>query len=118
MPGSNCVTNVCDKEKRLFIDFLGNVDYNETQAVVTFPNGTRGGSRLAFSIPIIEDNIAEYFEQIRVTASARGSGIGIYTRLTYSRNVRIYDDDRELIKLFARPRTRTVYFVCLFFSAS
>ena len=62
---------------------------------LTFPVGAQGGATLVLIIPLIDDNIAEFNEQFRLTASVRGSGIGIYTGLTHSRSIRITDDDRE-----------------------
>ena len=59
--------------------------------------GTRGGARLPFNVSVIDDNIAEYYEDFIVTASVRGSGFGIYTRLSHNNRVRIFDNDRELI---------------------
>ena len=59
--------------------------------------GTGGGARLPFNVSVIDDNIAEYYEDFRVTASVQGSGFGFYTRMSHSSSVRIYDNDRELI---------------------
>ena len=77
--------------------FIGNVDFNETQATITFPNGTQGGARVPFSVPIIDDNIAEYNEYFIISSRVRGSGIGVFTRLSYDRYILIRDNDRKLI---------------------
>lgn len=62
-----------------------------------FPSGSEGGDRLSFSIPIIDDNIAEYQERFQVRASTSGSGIGVYSRTTYTEYVYIIDNDRKFI---------------------
>ncbi len=77
------------------IPFTGNVDYNETQLTLTFPSGSRGGDTISFSVPIIDDNIAEQRESFRITASTNSNGIGIYSRTSHTRIVYINDDDRE-----------------------
>ncbi len=76
--------------------FTGNVDYHETQLFLTFPNGSTGGVRIPFSVPLIDDNIAEHQEHFLITASTSGNGIGIYPQTTYSQSAFISDDDREL----------------------
>ena len=92
---------------------LGDVDYVHTETTLIFPSGTQGGARLTFSVPIIDDNIAEYREDFTVTATVHGDGIGIYTRLIYSRNVRIRDNDGKL-----RTTYNGVNFLCLSSSLS
>ncbi len=77
------------------VSLIGNVDYNETQLTLTFPSGSTGGVNIPFSIPVIDDNIAEYRENFRITASTSGNGIGIYSITSYTRFVAINDNDRE-----------------------
>ncbi len=50
---------------------------------------------IPFSVPIIDDNIAERQEYFRITASTSGNGIGIYSRTIRTRTVNIRDNDRE-----------------------
>ncbi len=77
------------------IPFTANFDYNETQLTLIFPSGSRGGDRIPFSIPIIDDNIAEFEEYFRITASTSGNGIGIYSKTSYTLQSSIRDNDRE-----------------------
>ncbi|XP_064385443.1 uncharacterized protein LOC135334236 isoform X4 [Halichondria panicea] len=77
---------------------IGNVDYLETQLTLTFPNGSIGGVRIPFSVPLIDDNIAEYRENFRITASTSGNGIGVYSRTTRTRFVYINDDDPFIVE--------------------
>ncbi len=80
----------------------GNVDYVETQLNLTFPSGSSGGDRLSFSIPIIDDNVAEHFEFFRVTASANNVEPGLYSSTTYSTFIHISDNDRECFFIMYR----------------
>ncbi len=73
----------------------GNVDYNETHLTLTFPRGTTGGVKIPFSVPIIDDNIAEHQESIRIDVSTSGDGIGIYSMTSHFAFIDINDNDRE-----------------------
>ena len=94
-----------------FFWFTENLDYSKTIATLTFKKGSEGGTRLIFTVPIIDDNIAEYYEQFRVTASVLGNDTGIYTQESHTEYVRVYDNDRKLVFLLIR-----LYFMCLWYT--
>ena len=71
-------------------------------ATLTFKKGAQGGTRLFFTVPIIDDPIAEHSEDFRVTASIIGGDTGIsYTEQSHTEIVRIWDNDCKL-KCIAR----------------
>ncbi|MBB6236584.1 putative repeat protein (TIGR01451 family), partial [Pedobacter sp. AK013] len=75
-------------------------DYTATSGTITFPAGSVSGATQTFTVPIIDDNIAETTE----TFTATLSGItGLVTISTATGTATITDNDVATVSISARP---------------